>query len=321
MKKIYITLPVQERHKQYLQTQLGSAKDQYKLIYKPEEEISTEEMRQADALIGVFSPARLKEAENLNWLQSGYAGVDNLVQPGVVRPEAVICSATGAYGLAVSEHLLAMTLGLMRRIGQYSRNQGRHIWKVLGHVDAIEKSVFLILGVGDIGGRYARMVRALGAARVIGVRKTNRSKPDFLDEQYTLDELDEQLPRADVVVMILPGGPATRHLIDERRLRLMKPDAYLLNDGRGSAIDPQGLKNVLREGRLAGVGLDVTEPEPLPKDDELWDYDRVMITPHCAGKFNLDQTVDNVVQIAGRNLAAYVQNGELINVIDRSKGY
>ena len=123
-----------------------------------------------------------------------------------------------------------------------------------------------VLGLGDIGGDYARKVHALGA-HVIGVRRTNRNKPDYLDEQHTMDDLDTLLGRADIVAMVLPGGSTTNHIMDERRLRLMKKGAYLINVGRGNAIDPAALKAVLKDGHLGGCGLDVTEPEPLPPEE------------------------------------------------------
>jgi phosphoglycerate dehydrogenase-like enzyme len=121
--------------------------------------------------------------------------------------------------------------------------------------------------------------------------------------------------------MVLPGGDATRHILDERRMRLMKKGAYLINDGRGNAIDPAGLKAVLKDGHLGGAGLDVTEPEPLPADDELWDMDNVIITPHIAGQFLLASTFEKIVKIAGENLHAYVTGGELRHVVNRRVGY
>jgi len=158
-------------------------------------------------------------------------------------------------------------------------------------------------------------------AHVIGVRRTNRNKPDYLDEQHTMDDLDMLLGRADIVAMVLPGGSATNHIMDERRLRLMKKGAYLINVGRGNAIDPDGLYKALKDGHLGGCGLDVTEPEPLPADSPLWDLENLVITPHVAGNFFLPETFERIVRIAGENLAAWANGTPYRNVVDFTTGY
>ncbi|MBO4317338.1 MAG: D-2-hydroxyacid dehydrogenase [Mailhella sp.] len=210
--------------------------------------------------------------------------------------------------------MLAQTFALIRRFGQYGRNQIRHEWKPMGAVTSVEGSVTAVLGLGDIGGDYARKVKALGAY-VIGLRKNVREKLPYLDEQYTVDELDAVLPRADIVAMVLPGSAETTHIMDEKRLRKMKPGAYLLNSGRGTAVDLSALKTLLREGRIGGAALDVTEPEPLPDDDELWDLDNVIITPHVAGQLLLPETLNRIIRIASENLGHWIKGEPLRNVV------
>ena len=196
----------------------------------------------------------------------------------------MLANATGAYGLAVSEHMLALTFDLIRRFNQYHANQAKHIWQSMGNITSVEGSTILVLGLGDIGGDYARKCHALGA-HVIGVRRTNRNKPDYLDEQHTMDDLDELLGRADIVAMVLPGGDATNHIMDERRLRLMKKGAYLINVGRGNAVDPEGLYKGLKRGtsrrlrtRCDGAGTASGGQSALgPRN--------LVITPHVAGNF------------------------------------
>ena len=189
-----------------------------------------------------------------------------------------------------------------------------------GNMVAVVSNGTAVLGLGDIGGDYARKVHALGA-HVIGVRRTNRNKPDYLDEQHTMDDLDTLLGRADIVAMVLPGGSATNHIMDERRLRLMKKGAYLINVGRGNAIDPDGLYKVLKDGHLGGCGLDVTEPEPLPADSPLWELENLVITPHVAGNFFLPETFERIIRIAGENLAAWANGTPYRNVVDFTTGY
>ena len=318
MKNVLITIPANEKHKAQFEKALegGSACE---LVYTDPESVTDEQLASAHAIMGVIFPGQLQKAKNLEWLQSNRAGVDDFVKPGVLPDDAILTSASGAYSLAVGEHMLAMTFALVRRFPEYARRQQDHKWGSVGSIAAVEGATVLVLGVGDIGGSYARKMHALGAT-VLGVRRTIREAcEEYLAEQYTLADLDSVLPRADIVAMVLPDVPETVHVIDERRLRLMKPGAFLLNVGRGNAIDAIALKKVLAEGLLGGVALDVTEPEPLPADDELWDDPRVLITPHVAGYYFLAETTNRIVNIAAANLFAWTHGQPLTNVVKRSK--
>lgn len=314
MKKILVVLPVTEEHKKLLAESLRGGEADYALVYTEGRAPTEAELRDAAVIVGGIEPAMARCAERLEWLQLSSAGADAFTAPGVLRKETALTCAVGAYGLTVSEHMLAQTFALIRRFGQYGRNQARHEWRTMGQVASVEGSVIAVLGLGDIGGSYARKVKALGAY-VIGLRKSLREPPAYVDEQYTIDRLDEVLPRADIVAMVLPGGPETRHILDEARLRKMKPGAFLLNAGRGNAIDPAALKAVLREGLLGGAALDVTEPEPLPPEDELWDRDDVILTPHAAGHFFLPETLNRVIRIAGDNLGRWRRGEPLRNPV------
>ena len=204
----------------------------------------------------------------------------------------------------------------------YMKNQIDHEWKEEGSVTSIWNSTTLVAGLGDIGSEYAKRMKALGS-HVIGIRRNVADKPDFIDELYTMDQLDEVLPKVDFAVFILPSTPATHHIMDERRLRLMKPGSYLINAGRGDAVDCVALNKVLREGgALAGCALDVTEPEPLPADHPLWDAPRTIITPHSAGKFHLQETFERIVRITGENLEKYLdgEKDKMRNQVDVKTG-
>ena len=229
-------------------------------------------------------------------------------------------NAAGAYDTAVSEHMLAMTFALIRRFGQYMRNQVNHQWQKMGNIISVKNSKILILGNGRIGNDYARQVKALGAY-TIGINRTGKCSSEYIDEQFSIDKLDEVIGRADIIAMVLPGGEATRHIINADRFSKMKRGAYIINVGRGNAIDFDALKSALKTGSLGGAALDVTEPEPLPADDELWDFDNVIITPHAAGQLFLPETLDNIVEIAGKNLSRYLHNEPLTNIVNRELGY
>lgn len=314
-KKILVTLPLSDEQKAFLESRTEGG-EACSFVYKPDNEVTAEDVKDVNAVIGCIPPALFASAPLVDWVQLHSAGYENYAKPGVLQKGCVLANASGAYGLAVSEHMLAMTFDLLRHFRVYHDNQRQHIWKEAGYYRSVEGSVVTVLGMGDIGGAYARKVKAMGAY-VIGVRKHDVEKPDYLDEQITSDRLDEVLPRTDILAMVVPGGPETAHILSAERLALMKDDSMIINVGRGNAIDAEALKKLLQEGKFYGVALDVTDPEPLPADDPLWDMDRVLITPHAAGRFWLPETVVRILKIAAENLYAYTHGGEMRNVVGR----
>ena len=174
--------------------------------------------------------------------------------------------------------------------------------------------------LGDIGLQYARLAHAVGAY-VIGVKRRLSACPEGVDELCLTDELDTVLPRADVVCSFLPGTASTYHLFNDERYAKMKPSAYFINCGRGTALDGEALCRALEQGVIAGAAADVTEIEPLPADHPLWKQRNMIITPHISGGFHLPVTLENIVSICLANFAAYLKGEELRNVIDFTTGY
>ena len=317
-KQVLVVIPVEERHKEYLE-RMGAG---CQFTYASPETVTEEQLAKAQVIIGNVSPAQLAEAPNLEWIQLNSAGSDTFCKPGVLKEGTLLTNATGAYGLAISEHMLGMSLMMLKHLGEYYRHQLNHEWISEGKVGSIWNSTTLVIGLGDIGGEYAKRMKMLGSY-TIGLRRTVGEKPDYLDEVYTTDHIDEVLPRADFVLLSLPNTPATYHIMDERRMRLMKQKAFLLNAGRGEAIDGEALNRVLRNGWLGGCATDVTEPEPLPADSPLWDAPRMYITPHISGKFNLQETFERIVRIAGGNLEKFLagEKDGMKNLVDFKTGY
>ena len=266
----------------------------------------------ATVVLGSLPPDVLAATPTLKWLQTWSAGVDVYLKPGALPDGAMLTSAVGAYGPSVAEHLFACLLALMKRLPQYRDRQRGHSWTDLGMVKTLSGATVLVVGAGDIGQRFAALCQAMGA-HTVGLKRTACPPPAGLDEVHALDGLDAWLPRADVVALALPQTPETVHLMDRRRLSLMKDDAILLNGGRGSAVDPQALAETLRAGRLWGAALDVTEPEPLPADSPLWDMDNLLLTPHVAGGLHLEGTRERIVAIALENLKRYLAGEPLKN--------
>lgn len=318
MKQVLVTIPVEPRHKEYLE-KMGQGCE---FIYRSVNTVTDEEVKAAQIIIGNVTPKSIDASPNLEWIQLNSAGADAFCKPGILPPGTILTNATGAYGLAISEYLVGVSLMLQNKLYTYYKNQLNHFWHDEGDVTSIEGSTTLIVGLGDIGGEYAKRMKALGS-HTIGIRRTVGDKPEYLDELYTTEQLDEVLPRADFVALALPNTPRTYHIMDEKRMRSMKPTAFLMNVGRGNAIDSEGLRRVLDSGHLGGCAIDVTDPEPLPADHPLWDAPRLVITPHIAGKFHLQETFERIVRIAGGNLEKFLagKTDEMVSVVDLETGY
>lgn len=281
--------------------------------------VTAEDVKDADIVLGNPSGGYAKQAEHLEFVQLFSAGSESYVKPGVLKKGTVLANASGAYGAGIGEYLVAMTFALFRNLHLYRDHQSDRLWQGCGPSRLVAGSTFLILGPGDIGGSYAQKIKALGGY-TIGVRRTAGEKPEFLDEQYTNEALDDLLPRADVVAMALPSTPQTRHLIDRERLERMKPSAYLINVGRGDAIDLDALYHALRNNQIAGAGLDVFEQEPLPKESPLWGLKNLLITPHNNGGEPIE-TKDRIAEIILRNYRDFILGNPIQSEVDFQTGY
>lgn len=269
--------------------------------------------RDATVVLGCPEAAIVSTLSRLQWLQTWSAGVDAYLRPGVLPQGAMLTSAVGAYGPSVAEHMFAVLLTLLKKLHRYRDSQAARAWDATqGTVRSLSGSTVLVVGAGDIGTHLAALCKAMGA-HTVGLKRTVTPPPAGFDELHPIAELDHWLPRADVVALFLPQSPETVHIMDGRRLGLMKDGAVLLNGGRGSAIDPDALLAALRAGKLWGAGLDVTEPEPLPADSPLWDEPDLLLTPHVAGGLHLEGTRERIVAIALENLKRYMAGEPLRN--------
>ena len=256
----------------------------------------------------------------LEWLQTNSAGVEAYIQPGVLAGDTLLTNATGAYGLAIAEHMLGMLLELFKKLELYRDAQKSGAWQSQGAVKAVYGSPVLVLGMGDIGGEFAARCKALGA-KVIGVRRSPRPCPEYADEVHLLEDLDSLLPQADVVAVTLPGTDATRGLMSRERLAKMKEGAVLLNVGRGFIVDTEALCDALERGHLSGAGVDVTDPEPLPPTHRLWNIPTAVVTPHISGFYHLRETHERIVGIFLENLRHFQAGEPLRNLVDFATGY
>ena len=309
--KVLVTIPAEPEHKALIEAACPEAAFAY------DRDPSDETLAEAEIIIGVVPVDKIPVCKKLRFLQLSMAGSD--VYKGKMPEGVVLANASGAYGLAISEHAFAAMMMLMKKLHLYRDNQNVSLWRDEGTVTSVEGASVLVVGLGDIGGEFAKRCKAFGAY-CIGIRRTVREKPDYIDEIHTLNDLDLLLPTADVVMLALPQSNQSKGLFNEERLYSMKPGAILLNVGRGSAIDTDALIRVLNEGRIK-AGVDVTDPEPLPADHPLWKCRNALITPHISGFFHLKHTHDSIYRIAAKNIAAYLNGDTIMNVVDQETGY
>lgn len=315
-KTVLVLISINDTKKKYLEENTPN----FNFEFVSYDKLSLVQVQNANVIIGNPPAEMLSQAKNLEWLHLESAGTGCYVHPGILPEGVVLTNSTGAYGLAISEHMLAMLLEIYKKLYLYRDHQKNGDWVDEGVVKSVYNSTALIVGLGDIGGGFAEKMHALGSY-TIGVRRAGSQKPDYLDELYHLDELDALLPRADVVALCLPETKETYHLFNREKLLLMKQDAVLLNVGRGTAIQTEDLCDIMEAGHLLGAGLDVTDPEPLPSEHRLWRIPNVILTPHVSGGDHLSETSNRIFQIAAQNLSAFSNNELLRNTIDFKTGY
>lgn len=313
---LLVTIPMDPQQRQTLSAIVPEAE----VVYTAAEAVTPDQVSQAEIILGNLPIPLLQYAKRLKWLQLNYAGSDNYAAPGVLPEGVILTNASGCYGLAISECMLAGILQLIKRLDQYQRNQAQHIWRNEGAVSSIEGSTTLVVGFGDIGSSFAQRMHALGST-VIGIRRNVTGKPDYVSALYQMDALDRLLPLADFVSLSLPNSPQTQKIMGTKQFAEMKDSAILINVGRGSAVDTDALVAALNGGEIGGAVIDVVDQEPLPAEHPLWDAPHLVLTPHVTGNYNLPETLRRIVNLSLRNLAAYLNGQPMESVVDFKTGY
>jgi phosphoglycerate dehydrogenase-like enzyme len=273
-----------------------------------------------EIVFGIPNPQALSPLKELRWLQTAIAGAERYLAPGVLPEGILYTNASGAFGIGISEHMLAQLLVLFKRSEAYLLAQRRAHWGSQGRVRMVYGSTATVLGLGDIGCEFARRMHAMGAF-VRGVKRTMAQPPPYVDELYAQTQLDRALDGADIVALCLPGTAETAGLLDAQRIGRLKPGAVIMNVGRGTAIDQDAMIAALRSGHLGGACLDVVTPEPLPEDNPLWTLPNVVFTPHVAGGSSCMITVDKAVELFLCNLEDYAAGRPFKRTVDRRLGY
>ncbi|MEE9248225.1 MAG: D-2-hydroxyacid dehydrogenase [Dehalococcoidia bacterium] len=280
-------------------------------------------IREVEVYYSATLPSNLPErAPNLKWLQYVWDGIDLDVGKDILESPIVITNARQISALNIAEWVVMVMLMFSKRANDLLAERNDRFWSTdfYDQWELREKTVGVV-GLGAIGGDVARLCKAFGM-RVMATRRSatqRQSNVGDVDEVLPASDLDVLLKESDFVVMSVPGTPETTKLIGERELRLIGPSGYLINVARGSIVDETALVRALKEGWIAGAGLDVFEVEPLPKDSEIWGLHNVIMASHKTG--DVMGYDDRIADLLCRNVERYVKGEELINLVNKKAGY
>jgi phosphoglycerate dehydrogenase-like enzyme len=279
----------------------------------------TEQVADADAIFGTINPQLFRAAKKLKWVQIYSAGVETYRFPEFIQSDVILTNCKIIQGPNIADHALSLLLALTRDLYKIIPARTTQEWR-RGQYQPVELrgKTAVIIGVGGIGSQIAQRAHAFGMT-VIGVDPKDMPLNPYVAKMVYPDKLDSVLPQADVVFISAPHTPQSEGMMGAKQFELLKKGSYFIAVSRGKLYNTEALVKALDERRLAGAGLDVTNPEPLPKGHTLWKFDNVIITPHIAG------TSDNVqtrrVELIKENIARFVKGEPMLNVVDKVKGY
>lgn len=270
---------------------------------------------------GAMTSELFQAAKQLRWIQSGSAGVEWMrAVPELINSDVIVTNTRGAHAATMAEHAFGLLIFLTRGFDMLYPAQQQKTWlrPLERPLVGLAGMVMGVIGLGNIGQAIAERAKAF-QMDVIAVDAHDVPRPEYVSELRRLDGLMDLMQRSDVVVVATPITDETRGMLGPDELKAMKASAYLLVMSRGGIVDEPTLAQMLRDGELAGAGLDVTAVEPLPADSELWEAPHTIITPHCSPSSS--QTGSNVSYILKDNLRRYLAGEPLTNVVDKRLGY
>jgi len=273
----------------------------------------------AHVIFGSFTREDLSAAPQLRWIQWGAAGVEGILWPELVQSPVVLTNMQRIYAPVISETAIALMLALARGLPRYAIQTQQHQWRTLDGLTELSGVTLGLVGLGGIGTETARRAHFGFGMTVLAVDPKPIPKPDFVAELHSLDGLLPMASRADILMSATPHTPVSEGMLNESVFRVMKKTAYFINVSRGKVVDTPALVQALKEGRIAGAGLDVAYREPLPPDDELWTAPNLIITCHTSGWSPKVQ--GRRLDLFAENVRRYVAGLPLLNVVDKRRGY
>ena len=319
MKILVINNQLEQKHLAYIKTAaegLGAVVH----FYTSDTDIPQSDY-DADIIYG-FAPSIVKTSKTLKWLCVPWAGVDSLMAPDYFANEdCLLTNSAGAYGVSIAEHMIATSLVMMRRLDEFMEETRNGQWLKPRPQKSLKDCRITVLGTGDIGTTFAKRAAAFEPASIVGVCRSGKSSEAVYDKVLPVSELDSILPQTDLLAMSLPSTPETKGILSRERMSLLPEGAYIVNVGRGSAIDEDALADNLESGHIAGAALDVFQTEPLPSSSRLWKTKNLLITPHVAGNMTLAHTRNKNVQMFIEDLHNFAAGKPLHYLVDRKLGY
>jgi D-2-hydroxyacid dehydrogenase (NADP+) len=309
----------------WFSTRLQQESSEVNVVNLPDYNRLDEEIVDAEIVIAwSIRREQIATAKKLRWIHSPAAAVNQLMFPELVNSEIVLTNAREVHGPVVAEHVIALILALAKKIPGLVRLQAKHVWgqQILWdetpRVREVAGATVGVVGLGSIGRPVVNSAKALGM-RVIAVREHPEKGSEGADAVFAPAQIDEIFRQADYIVLAAPVTASTTAIANAERLALMKPDACLINVGRGPLVDEPALAAALREKRIGGAALDVFPTEPLPEDSPLWDVPNLLVTPHTAAL--TDKLWERHYTLFSGNLRRYLTGQPLLSIVDKRKGY
>ncbi len=319
MKVIVLSRVLKEKHIEKIKKTAAEAGAE--LCFVEDEKDIPESFSDAEVLYG-FGTEYARKNPALKWLCVPSAGVDYLIgESAFANKECLLSNSSGAYGVTIAEHIITVSLMMMRRLTLTYEETLRGEWGRPKPQKSLKDCRITVLGTGDIGTCFAKRAKAFDPKTIVGVNRSGSCPDPAYDRTFPIGYLNTLLPETDLLVMSLPDTVETKGILSRERMALLPKDAYIVNVGRGSAIDEEALTELLEKDELGGAALDVFQKEPLPPESPLWKTKNLLITPHVAGNLTLDYTLDTNVEMFCEDLKNYAKGLPLNHLVDRTKGY
>ncbi|MCR5222330.1 MAG: D-2-hydroxyacid dehydrogenase [Lachnospiraceae bacterium] len=319
MKIIVLSSELKQKHREEILQTAGRIGAQ--ICFADSEDEIPRAYLDAEVLYG-FGVKTAAKSPDLKWMCVPSAGVEYLLGPtAFANKDCILTNSSGSYGVGITEHIMMVTLMMLRNFTEVFKQSVAGKWGSRVPQRSLKGMRITVLGTGDIGSTFARRVKAFEPACITGVCRSGNCEEPAFDRVYQSSALDTVLPKTDLLILCLPATPETQGILSKERIEMLPEGAYIVNVGRGSAIDEDALAESLNRGKLAGAALDVFVTEPLPENSRLWKVKNLLISPHVAGNLTHDVSLDKNVEMFCEDLLRYAEGKPLAHVVDRKRGY